>query len=287
VEENVRMIRESVELEVQLIDDLLDLTKISRYYPSTVLSVVRIHFLSFVSLFFSFPFGRNKLKLHLQEVSVHELLNRTLQIVAHEIGVKKLRVMMHLDAAFDRLTGDPARLQQVFWNIVKNAIKFTPEDGSITIRTSNYEAEDVPASDPLDGGQESEAGGGVAKRSSLPVRRLSLSSPPALSTMSTSMTMTPNTPDASGAGKQAAKRRMLRVEIVDTGIGIESHVIPHLFRAFEQGDASITVRFGGLGLGLAISRYAASLSFIPLRTRQTLTHERLHTDRSWRCTGAS
>jgi signal transduction histidine kinase len=97
------MIRESVELEVQLIDDLLDLTKISRYS-----SAVAFNDGMMCALIFSFT-SRNKLKLHLQEVSVHELLNRTLQIVAHEIGVKKLRVSMHLDGIFDRLTGDPAR----------------------------------------------------------------------------------------------------------------------------------------------------------------------------------
>jgi signal transduction histidine kinase len=96
------MIRESVELEVQLIDDLLDLTKISRYSSAVAYND------GMRALTYSFT-SRNKLKLHLQEVSVHELLNRTLQIVAHEIGVKKLRVSMHLDGIFDRLTGDPAR----------------------------------------------------------------------------------------------------------------------------------------------------------------------------------
>jgi signal transduction histidine kinase len=81
VEENVRIIHESVELEVQLIDDLLDLTKISR----------------------------NKLKLNLQEVSVHEILGRTLQIVAHEVNAKHLTITCHLHATADTLTGDPAR----------------------------------------------------------------------------------------------------------------------------------------------------------------------------------
>lgn len=74
---------------------------------------------------------------------------------------------------------------------------------------------------------------------------------------------------------------MIRVEIVDTGIGIENHIIPHLFRAFEQGDASITVRFGGLGLGLAISRYAA----LHAPSLRFLSHVNLffRTDPLWRC----
>jgi signal transduction histidine kinase len=52
---------------------------------------------------------------------------------------------------------------------------------------------------------------------------------------------------------------MLRVDVIDTDIGIESHALPRLFRTFEQGDASITLRFGGLALGLAISRYHINL----------------------------
>jgi signal transduction histidine kinase len=55
---------------------------------------------------------------------------------------KELKVGVDPRASGDRIVADPARLQQVFWNIIKNAIKFTPKNGSIIIRTSNYEVEE-------------------------------------------------------------------------------------------------------------------------------------------------
>jgi len=52
---------------------------------------------------------RNKLELHLQEVVAHELLSRTLQIVGHEIKLKKLHLSTDFAATIDRLNADPAR----------------------------------------------------------------------------------------------------------------------------------------------------------------------------------
>ena len=45
---------------------------------------------------------------------------------------------------------------------------------------------------------------------------------------------------------------IIKIEVIDTGVGIEPDVLPNLFRPFEQGERTVTRKFGGLGLGLSI-----------------------------------
>jgi signal transduction histidine kinase/CheY-like chemotaxis protein len=156
----LEVIRRNVELEARLIDDLLDVTRISK----------------------------GKLQLSFETVSVHETMQRAYEICRDEIQQKKLRFEFRLRATRPYVEGDPARLQQVFWNLIKNSVKFTPEGGAVTVETSNRTPQEI------------------------------------------------------------------EIKITDTGIGIESEKIDKIFNAFEQGQSSITRRFGGLGLGLAISK---------------------------------
>ena len=101
------IIQRNVELEARLIDDLLDLTRVSK----------------------------GKLQLRFEVVDVHVLIPQVLAIYREEVRNKKLHLVSHLEAERALVKGDPARLQQIFWNLIKNAIKFTPEGGTITIRT--------------------------------------------------------------------------------------------------------------------------------------------------------
>jgi signal transduction histidine kinase len=164
--EPLAVIRRNVELEARLIDDLLDLTKIAR----------------------------GKLDLHFQPLDVHETLLQVLEICGRDVEAKEIDVQITLGASRHVVRADPARLQQVLWNVVKNAVKFTPEGGRIAIATA-------------DGLEDS----GVS--------------------------------DAT-----------MRIEVADTGVGIEPDVLPRIFDAFEQGGQGVTRIFGGLGLGLAISK---------------------------------
>lgn len=157
-------IRKNVDLEARLIDDLLNITRISR----------------------------GKMSLEKLPVDVHAVLTDALANVATEIDAKHLSLRLNLQATGHTVLGDAVRLQQVFWNVLKNAVKFTQEGGSITVTTRTLLEED-----------------------------------------------------------------RIQISIVDTGIGMTPPELARIFDAFAQGDHAGdggSHRFGGLGLGLAISQ---------------------------------
>jgi PAS domain S-box-containing protein len=107
--EELAMIREQIELEAQIIDDLLDLTRL----------------------------GQGRLHLNTQAVDAHDVLRDALDAAGREVRDKQLDVSVDLRATCSRMTADPRRLRQVFWNVLANAAKFTPAGGSVTIRTED------------------------------------------------------------------------------------------------------------------------------------------------------
>ena len=157
--EDVTAIWRNVQLEAQLIDDLLDVTRITR----------------------------GKIEVHHEVVDVHRLLHSAVEIVGSDISKKHIELVIDLDATEHHIWADPVRIQQIFWNLINNAVKFTPLKGRIRILSHN-------------------------------------------------------------------KGEQFVFEISDTGIGIEPDRAGRIFEPFHQGERSITRRFGGLGLGLTISK---------------------------------
>jgi signal transduction histidine kinase len=109
VREQLGMIERNVTLEARLIDDLLDLTKISH----------------------------GKLHLRPESCEAHSLIDLAIEIVSDEARGKKIAVERIFTATHTGLMADPARFQQVIWNLLRNAVRFTPSGGKISIRTSD------------------------------------------------------------------------------------------------------------------------------------------------------
>ena len=118
---DLQMVVRNVELEARLIDDLLDLTRITR----------------------------GKLQLNVRNADAHELLQHALEIVRSDIEARELNLSVQLDATMRSVVVDPSRLQQVFWNVLRNAAKFTARGGHVAVRTFNSSptALDVEVSD--------------------------------------------------------------------------------------------------------------------------------------------
>jgi signal transduction histidine kinase len=160
VHEQLATIRRNIKLEARLIDDLLDITRVSH----------------------------GKLKIESVVVSLHELLRQAQETIQPDLNSKQISMRLLPEARESHVMADPARLQQVFSNLLRNAVKFTPAHGSVTVRSFN----------------------------------------PAL-------------------GRVA-------VCVEDTGIGIPPEALAGIFHAFDQGGLEGRQEFGGLGLGLSISK---------------------------------
>jgi signal transduction histidine kinase len=112
IRDGLKMICRNVELEVRLIDDLLELSRISR----------------------------GKLKLQLRMADLHEVLQHAVDIVRNEMQDRPFEFSVALDASHRELLVDAPRLQQVFWSLLRNACKFTPEKGAVSVRSYNSKA---------------------------------------------------------------------------------------------------------------------------------------------------
>jgi PAS domain S-box-containing protein len=105
--ETMEMLRRNVEMEARLIDDLLDVTRIAR----------------------------GRIDLEKKPVLLAEAIREAVEVCRPDIEARRLHFGVDLGPCAPCIVhADIARLQQVFWNLLKNAVKFTPHGGCVGIR---------------------------------------------------------------------------------------------------------------------------------------------------------
>jgi PAS domain S-box-containing protein len=160
----IQVIDRNARAQVQLIEDLLDLSRIMT----------------------------GKIRLDLHQVSLLSIVEAAVDSARPAAEAKDIRLKAILDSVQATVNADGTRLQQVVWNLLTNAIKFTPKGGQVQVL----------------------------------LRRVN---------------------------------SHIELSVSDTGIGIPVGFLPHVFDRFSQRDSSTTRVFGGLGLGLAISKQLVEL----------------------------
>ena len=160
----MEVIDRNARAQVRLIDDLLDVSRIMT----------------------------GKIRLDLRQISMLSVVEAAVDSARPAADAKDVRLKAILGSSQDLVSADSGRLQQVVWNLLTNAIKFTPKGGQVQLLLQRVNSN-------------------------------------------------------------------IELSVSDTGIGIPASFLPHVFDSFSQRDSSTTRAFGGLGLGLAISKQLVEL----------------------------
>ncbi len=103
--EGLEAIERNAKAQTQLIADLLDVSRITS----------------------------GKLRLDIQPVDPAAMIDGALDAIKHAAAAKNIHVSRVLDSQIYYVSGDPSRLQQIMWNLMTNAVKFTPKGGKISV----------------------------------------------------------------------------------------------------------------------------------------------------------
>jgi signal transduction histidine kinase len=159
-QEGLKVIERNTRAQVQLIDDVLDVSRI-------------------VS---------GKLRMEMGPCELIDVINAGVNVVRPAAEARRIALNLQLDPSASGVWCDGVRIQQVVWNLVSNAVKFTPKGGRVDVTLSR-------------------------------------------------------------------EGSSLQIRVHDTGQGISSELLPHIFDRFRQADSSTRRRFAGLGLGLSIAKH--------------------------------
>jgi len=164
LKQGLQIIERNVRAQSQLIEELLDMSRIET----------------------------GKISLDMQRVDLSTVVFSAIETIRPAAEAKEISLASDFAYSGGAVWGDRTRLQQIIWNLLSNALKFTPKQGKIHVVIEQVLSH-------------------------------------------------------------------VEVSVADTGQGIEPEFLEHVFDRFRQADASITRRYGGLGLGLAIANNLAEL----------------------------
>lgn len=215
----IRIIERNARSQARLIDDLLDVSRIIT----------------------------GKLQLDVHPVNMAPLVEAANEALRPAANAKGIQVETEVEAGSCFVSGDPNRLRQVIWNLIMNAIKFTPRGGKVRVRLECLSVSEGEQGKRGKGKvEESDASIGVrVPHSPLPFPPSASSSLPLASSAVAPLPPSPSS--------------YVRLTVSDTGEGIKPEFLPYVFHRFRQEESSISRKAGGLGLGLAVVRHLVEL----------------------------
>lgn len=169
--EGLEVIFDSGQHLLSLINDILDLSKIEA----------------------------GKMELDCASFELNEVVERSISIIKEKANKHNIHLNLNLDPQLGKISADERKIKQVMFNLLSNATKFTPDNGSITV-TTKLHINEVPL-----------CGNGDRRR-----------------------------------------QDFVSIAVADTGIGMEQQDLSKLFVPFEQLDSSLSKKYQGTGLGLAM-----------------------------------
>ncbi|MGI2904720.1 ATP-binding protein [Tolypothrix sp. VBCCA 56010] len=242
--EALATIERNAKLQAQLIEDLLDVSRILR----------------------------GKLTLNVDKVSPASIILAALETVRLAAEAKSISIVTIFDPNVGQVAGDAGRLQQVIWNLLSNAVKFTPNGGRVEVRLSmeGGSGEWGVGNGAGGRGQGDRGTGGQGEDTSV----RGFPSHCVAEVPSVEACGVPVKERVRGQGGQLPMpnsqlpipnaqcpipNSYAKITVSDTGKGISLEFLPYVFDYFRQADSATTRKFGGLGLGLAIVRQLVEL----------------------------
>jgi PAS domain S-box-containing protein len=204
----VETIERNARSQARLIDDLLDVSRIIT----------------------------GNLRLDLRPINLAPIVETASDALRPTADAKNIQLITKFDSETCLVKGDPNRLRQVIWNLLMNAIKFTPRGGSVSVHLGCVRQ-----------GQSSD----VQSRTSDFQSRTSDVQNRTSDIQSQSEIRNPKS--------EISPSSYVRLSVSDTGEGIAESFLPFVFDRFRQAEGSISRKQGGLGLGLAVARHLVEL----------------------------